>query len=116
MWSLSTKNEIDQAWNKQKEGLLWASIEGKTADGEIVTLAQVPGQDFCLFKWMAVASAPLRLRRKDLSQPPPKPIHRLIGMEIVMRNETIKVMETGHIFREPRTVEDKRFHYAAFGR
>lgn len=114
MWSLTTKNEIDQAWNKQKEGLLFATVEGKDVDGKIVTLCQCPGQDFAFFQWICIARTPLRVMQNRIKPSPP--IHQLIGIKMVTRYETISVMNTGHIFREPRSTEDQKFNYAAFGK
>jgi hypothetical protein len=115
MWSLTTKNEIDQAWNKNKEGLLWASVEGKPlTGGEPVTLVQCMGQDFCFFQWIAMASMPAL---GVLTQKKPfTPITRLVGIKVVTRYEVVSVYDTGHIFREPRTKEDMSYNYAAFGK
>jgi hypothetical protein len=115
MWSLTTKNEIDQAWNKQKENLMFASVEGKTPEGETVTLCQVAGQDFCFFQWMAVASAPA-LALVGSNRKPFTPVTKLIGIKLVTRYENISVFDTGHIFREPRSAEDQAYNYAAFGK
>lgn len=115
MWSLSTKNPEDQAWNKQKDNLMFASVEGKTPNGEIVTLCQVAGQDFCFFQWVAVASTPA-LSLVETGKKPFNPVTRLIGIKLVTRYENISVFDTGHIFREPRTQEDMEYNYAAFGR
>ena len=114
MWSLSSKNEADQAWNKQKENLLFASVEGKDHEGKIVTLCQCPGQDFCFFQWICIARTPLRVMRTGLK--PAKPFHQLVGIKIVTRYETVSIFDTGHIFREPRTAEDMAYNYAAFGK
>jgi len=117
-WSMTTKNEVDQAWNKQKDGLLWASVEGKTIDYKTVTLCQVPGQDFCFFQFHAVNRVPLRLvDTKDGQKLKTSPgLTEIHGIVVVMRTEKIFVFDTGHIFREPRTAEDLAFKYAAYGK
>jgi len=109
MWSLSTKNPVDQAWNKNKGGLLRASIEGKTAEGEIITLAEVDGHDFCLFKWIAFATVPGGASGNIT------PIHALGGLQIVTGSHNIFALQNGRVWVEECTADDKKIHMTLGG-
>lgn len=93
-----------------KEGLVRASIEGKDMNGgAIKTLIEVDGHDFCNFQWMAAAKYALGAGDQVCPM-------RLLGMKLISRDFEFWTFPTGLVHREPRTVEDKSFHYAGYGR
>lgn len=111
LWSLSTKNMSDQAWCHNYPGLLTASVEGKTFEGKIVRLAEMSGQDFMNFQWLAQAIIPGGM---------PKGTVRCIcsntGLRIIGRNETIDVFDSGVVKRYQTPEEFKSIKFATYGR
>jgi len=95
---------------QNKSGLIRASIEGRDLQGGAVkTLVEVDGHDFCNFQWMAAAK--YALGGGDQVCP-----MKLLGMKLISRDFEYWVFPTGLVHREPRTAEDKSYHYATYGR
>jgi hypothetical protein len=110
-WSHSGYTNECKAWCQPKDGLVRACIEGKeVGTNQVMTLAECDGWDFVNFKWMAVAMAPGNFRGTI------QPLHALTGMRLVTRENETLVFPNGQTKVEPRSDEDKRFHYATFGR
>jgi len=110
IWSYSSNNPNEQAWNKSKENLAYATIEGKTMNSQPVTLVRCAGLDFCFFQWESIGKANPFFKGKS------NVIHFLYGLSMITRDEKILVRDDGKIFRIPRTQEDMNYNYAAFGK
>jgi hypothetical protein len=112
-WDREANLMSDMACFNLKEGLVRASIEGKDIETrEIKTLAEVDGHDFCLFQWMAIASGGSAFNLKGSHEM----VKKNIGLKLVSRDKFIEVYKTGLVQTLDRPVEDKNFHYAAYGR
>ncbi len=101
-----------QAWRQCKEGVTRALIEGRSVlTGEVRVMAECAGENFCLFKWLAIHA---------LEMSPSGRIgagrSRIYGLRIVTRDEHADVYANGEAAASPRPADDKDFHYAAFGR
>ncbi len=110
LWSRSSRNPIDMAAFVNKENLRRASIEAKNFVNrdDVRILAECDGWDFVNFQWMAearVSSADSRVTG-----------HRLIGLKLVTRDWFFLVFRDGTMQKVPRPEDDKKFHYAGFGR
>lgn len=91
-------------------GMVRAAIEGKDCGGGAIrTLVEVDGHDFCNFQWMAAAKYALGGGHQVL------PV-KLLGMKLVSREYEYWAFATGLVHREPRTEQDKSYHYATYGR
>lgn len=111
LWLKPYQDNSQNAHAQMKEGLVRASIIGKHFNGgEEETLAQCDGWDYCLFKWLALAGAP-GWAKGDL-----KLVSNNVGLCLVTREKEIKVFIDGSTSIIDRTHEDKKFHYATFGR
>lgn len=89
-----------------KENLRRAAIEALDVDDEkLFTIAECDGHEFANFKWVA------RMVMNDEGV-----THELMGLMLVTANEQITVFRTGAVHVEPRTEEDKNFHYEGYGR
>lgn len=112
-WDREASLMTDMACYNLKSGLLRASIEGKDiVTREIVTLAEVDGHDFCLFQWMAIASGGSAFNLKGSHEM----VKKNIGLKLVARDFFYEVYKTGLVQKLVRPEEDKKFHYAAYGR
>lgn len=112
-WDREANLMTDMACFNLKEGLIRASVEGKDIKTrEIVTLAEVDGHDFCLFQWMAVASGGSAFNLKGTHEL----VKKNVGLKLVSRDYFIEVYKTGLVQKLARPDEDKKFHYAAYGR
>lgn len=104
------------AWDKQKEGVVRAVVEGKNrADGEVKVLAECDGHDFVNFKWMVLAATTIKMTGKVMGPIPP-PIHGLVGMQLVTREWDYRVFPSGKVERAPRDAAERQINYATFGR
>lgn len=110
-----SKDPEHQAWNKNKEGLVRACIEGKDrASGVVVTLTECDGHDFVNFQWIAEATTGLSFKRKISGNLPT--MHRLLGMALVTREWLYAVSPTGEVFKKARPEAQKKINFATFGR
>lgn len=114
MWSQPATRDEDKACFVNTTGLVRASIEGKEYqpsgfEDKVVTLAECDGHDFVLFKWNAVF-----LGGTIPGKGPGK--HMLLGLKLVTRDIEVDVYPNGETRVSQRSEEDKKFHYAAFGR
>lgn len=106
-WSRAASRQEDMAYCQNKEGLVRASVEGKNVvTREVVTLAECDGHDFVNFQWMAEFRA-----KSDGSG-----TYHHVGLKLVTRENWVEVYTRGQVKIVPRTEEDKKFHYATFGR
>ena len=109
-WSRPGVGVEGSAWCANGPGLIRAAVEGKDANGGAIrTLHEVDGHDFCNFQWMAAAL--YGVGGGDQVCP-----SKLLGMKLVSRDFEYWVFSTGLVHKEPRTAEDKSFHYATYGR
>lgn len=114
MWS--QPGNIDQAgaWKQNGAGLhiCRAMVEGKHAQNRTTeVLAEVPGQDFVMFQWLALA----RVNAFGLSgSVVPRTV--LGGLQIVTREEIITVMINGLVKREFRSDDHKTLALATYGK
>lgn len=108
LWSRSTRNPSDMASFQPTDGLVTAFIEIKDqVSRQIRRVAEVPGPDYCLFKWVAELQGALT----------PAGVHKLVGLTLVSRTHEATVFaKDGSLFLKTRTEEDKNFHYEAYGR
>jgi len=112
MWNRSGKAASDQAWCQNKTGLVYAVIEGKDiVTRETIRLVECSGDKFANFEWLAQATIPMGAIHGAITVPGIN-----IGLVLVTSNERITVTQDGNISVEARSEEDKRFHYAGYGR
>jgi len=111
-WSSPGNSNETKASHQNAEGLVRASIEGKNVfnPGDVRILAECNGQDFVNFQWSAIAITPAMFKGTV------KPVHALVGMKLLTRDELIEVAATGEIAKRPRTDGEKRINFATFGR
>jgi len=110
MWSLTSNNPVDQAWNKNTN-VIRAKIEVKDlATREIKVLVSCPGVDFLNFGWLAVARGPVFFRNSV------QPVHQLIGLQMWTREKKIAVFDTGKIQIVNLKPAEKQTNFATFGR
>lgn len=86
----------DMASSVNKDGLLWAYIEGKhwTFRDQSRIFARVPGPDFINFEHLAVL----------ITQADGRSIQHTYGMRIQARNEIINCFEDGSVKHERRNI------------
>lgn len=107
-WDRDADRESEKACYQNKEGLVRASIEMKDRETLAVsTLAECDGWDFVNFQWLAEFRGNVKTG---------KGFHRHVGLCLVTRDFWNNVYYAGRIVQEPRTEEDKQYHYATFGR
>lgn len=110
-WSSPGQSPELKAWSNNKEGLVRACIEGQDVETQSVSvLAECDGHDFVNFQWEAVAMMPAN----RIGQV--KPIHALVGLKLVTRDEEICVASSGGVSRRIRPECEKKIHFATFGR
>lgn len=110
-WSSPGNSPELQAWNKNKEGVARACIEGKDVEtGASCVLVDIPGQDFVNFQWIASASTPGMFNGSI------RPVHQLLGLKIVARDTEISVMADGAVYENKRAEDEKTINFATFGR
>lgn len=106
-WSRGATLEQDMAYFQNKEGVIRAAIEGKhQVSREVRILAECDGHDFVNFQWMAEFRGNVKGGGSS---------HHT-GLKLVTRDFWIEVYARGFQIKKPRTEEDKKFHYATFGR
>jgi hypothetical protein len=90
---------------RNAEGLVRASIEAQSVEtDEIHAVVECDGHDFCNFQWISAAFG--------LSGTYVK----VIGITLITRDQQCQVFVDGTTRIENRTEQDKKFHYATFGR
>jgi len=110
-WSNPGKSKELHAWCQNQEGLIRASIEGQhVITQEVKTLAECDGYNFVNFQWMAVAMTPSSLIGNV------KPIHALVGLKILTRDEELAVTSDGKLSVTVRPEQEKKINFATFGR
>jgi len=113
MWSHpgDERDLENKAWNKNKEGLLWAMVEAKNyinrADQKIVVA--VPGQDFLNFQWIALGMIPMRNLKVESQA-----TTLIGGLKVLTRHEEICVYDTGKVTRGPH--DNHMINFATFGK
>jgi len=111
MWSLTTKNPVDQAWNKNS-GAVRMKIEGKDLETQqVVLLVDCPADKFRNFSWMAIARPGSGFNIGTVT-----PIHQLVGLEMWTSEKRIKVFDTGEIIVTPLKEEEKKLNLATYGK
>jgi hypothetical protein len=102
MWSNPGTNDIDKACFQNKEGLVSAKIEGKNIlTRETKVLAEVSGQDYLNFQWMAT----LKLKSQ---------LTEVIGLKILSRYNEIEVLKDGSV--SLKKLKNDNVNFATFGR
>ena len=111
MWSQTTVNPVDQAWNKNT-GASRMKIEGKNIQTrQVEVLVDCPVDQFRNFSWMAIA----RLGR-TFNIGTAQPLHQLVGLEMWTTEKRIKVFDTGEIEVENLKKEDQSLNLATYGK
>jgi len=111
MWSATTKNPVDQAWNKNS-GASRMKIEGKnTETKQVEVLVDCPADKFRNFSWMAIARPGSGFNVGTIT-----PIHQLVGLEMWTTEKRIKVLDTGEILVTPLKEEEKTMSLATYGK
>lgn len=106
MWDNPGKLDTDKACFNNKDDVICAKIEGKNyLTRETVVLAEIKGEDFMNFQWLANAY---------LTPGTSTPRTVLTGMKIVSRNEEIEVFKNGHINKKP--LSNGNINFATYGR
>lgn len=104
-------HSIISAWDKNKEGLLYARIEGKNRrTKEIKTFVRCAGQDFVNFQWIGMSNVgnPFKIGASKA------PKTGLAGLKLISRNKEVTVNLAGKVFVSDRTTEN--INFATFGR
>lgn len=110
-WSRPSNDPELQAWNKNREGLVRACVEGKDrVSGECKVLAECDGWDFINFQWIAQAAQSMALIGKV------PPVHTLLGMNLVTRDCNFVCLPTGQVRKVARPEAEKKIQLATFGR
>jgi len=110
MWSQSSKNPVDQAWNKNVNPSR-VKVEVKDIETrETKVVVDCPGADFLNFQWMAIARTPGFFKGSIT------PIHQLVGLQMWTREKKIAVLDTGKIMMTDMTPEDLNTNFATFGK
>lgn len=107
------RNVKEMASFQKREGLSRVLIERKCKETKrIDTPVHCIGQDYCLFKWVRVARfgfGSIQGTKKLSSQ--------LVGLTLVTREFEATVLVDGSPVQiEPRSENDKNFHYEGYGR
>jgi len=90
---------------RNAEGLVRASIEAQdVATNEIHTVVECDGYDFCNFQWLSAVFGFSGGYDK------------IIGINMITRDELCQVFVDGTTRIEKRTETDKKFHFATYGR
>ena len=111
-WDKSGDMPCDKACFQNKEGLIRAAIEGKDRDTrQTVVLAECDGHDFNNFEW--AATAPMAGMAVKGSQ---QLVTTNVGLILVTRSERVIIGMDGSCKIETRSEEDKKFHFAGFGK
>lgn len=105
------KEDLDMyACFQKNRNIRVAMIEGRDVlSREYKVLFEVAGQDFCLFKWVAMASAPALFKGVA------RPRHMLCGLQMVSRYEAWTIFPDGQVWRKMRSADDLKINYAAYG-
>lgn len=107
-WSRASVKPAEMAAFQSKEALKWAVIEGEDLRSwDVKRLAEVPGEDFRNFEWVAGASYGVESGEVR---------HELLGLKIRAREKTVQVLSSGSVTESPVTEEDKKIHLAGFGK
>lgn len=111
LWNSPGDIAQNGAWRQNKEGLLFAAVEGKDPETGITErLAECAGPDFVNFGWIAHARiAPFAGRTHQGAT-------TLEGISLTTRDEVLEVYPDGHISRAVRTDAQKKTQFATFGR
>ena len=97
------------AWSTNKECLVCAQIEGKDIHTrEVITLAACEGHEFVNMKWYAAFKSGFFATGKFPGS--------IIGMIMQTRELDVLYLIDGNHATKIRTGEDKKFHYAGFGK
>ena len=112
MWSNPGKNQANQAWFHNKEGMIRASIEAKDlATSLISTVAECKGEDFRNFQWMAAAKVkPLGIGGEY------SPQSTILGLRLLTRNNAVEAFVNGTGNTRPLTEGEKKIEFATYGK
>lgn len=103
------------AWDSAREGeasfttkdqLRCAAIETMDHMGHMRRIAECDGHDFINFEWIAQERRGLDGARRTC----------LVGIKMRTRDMVTDVYKDGEIFARPMSTDDKKIHYAGFGR
>jgi hypothetical protein len=109
LWNRSGEQITDQAWAQNKEGILRAGIEIKDCcTKEVLRAAEIPGQDFRNFQWLALA--PYQFTNGVPIQ------GENVGLQMLTRSEKVTVFIDGSIKVEPLTQEESEINFATYGK
>lgn len=104
-WSRPASRNEDMAAFQNAEGLLRASIEAQNVEtNEIVTAAECDGHDFCNFQWVSAAFGFTGATAK------------IVGLAMSTSDEICTVYVDGSTSCKERSDDDKKYHYATYGR
>ena len=109
-WNTSTRSIEDSPSFLNKNNLLLACIERRDLKtGEVEEVVSCKGQDFCLFKFIAVSPVSISI---DLLQ---KPVSKLIGIKLVSRDVDIDVfIDRKNVMIRKRKESEKKINYEGF--
>jgi len=111
MWSKTTNNPVDQAWNKNNNPSR-VKIEAKDLDTKQVrVLVDCIGEDFRNFAWLAAGRIGGGFIHGSVV-----PFTQLVGLEMWTRNKRIQVYNTGEILVKELTESDKNMNLATYGK
>jgi hypothetical protein len=109
-WNDTNKHAKKQAWSVNRTGLSRVMIEARNIEtGEIKVVVDCPGHDYRFMQWRAVRSFNLNaLSNQTLT--------RNIGLVLWTSSKKIYVYNWGKVEIEELSIDDKKYHFAAYGR
>ena len=100
-----------EAWDKNREGLVRASIEAKSQVTKLTkAVAECDGHEFRNFQWLAIARVPPNFRGSISPRP------ETVGLKILTTDEEVTVLMSGQCEKRPLTEGEKSIPFATYGR
>lgn len=115
IWNWASEHEADQAWQVNKENLLYAMIEGQNPynKGEKKILAVCEGSNFVNFQWIATAPISLGTVKAFGSQTTKGMI---VGLMMVTREDKLSIFCSGQAEIKKHGQDFGNRNLAGFGR
>lgn len=109
-WNDTNKHAKKAAWAVNRNGLSRVMVEARNIEtGEIKVVVDCPANDYRFLQWRAVRSInPMQLSQQTLT--------RNIGMVLWTSAKKIYIYNWGKVEIEELNEDDKRYHFAAYGR
>jgi len=114
-WDHSGDHAANQAWTQKRDGLARVIIEGKhNVTKETVSIVDCSGQDYRMLQWIAagfLGSRQLKNCGNGIT-----PATRNIGLALWTADKKIAVFNNGVVHVEELNEQEKKYHFATYGR